>query len=238
MGEGTCSRLAALSPALSVGVVSADLANLAADVALLERAGCRLLHFDVMDGHFAPQLTVGPAFAKAAKTSMLKDVHLMVDEPLAMLDDFAAAGADMITVHVESRGHMHRCLQRIAELKNVNDPQAGIARGVAINPSTPVSALEPLVDQADVVFLLAVNPGFGGQKFIEATARRVAEVRELAHRAGCSPLIGIDGGVTRTTIAAVAALRPDIVVAGSAVFEKREIEANLAAMANALNHPT
>jgi ribulose-phosphate 3-epimerase len=190
----------------------------------------RLLHFDIMDGVFAPQLTFGLAFVKAARTAMLKDVHLMVEDPLPAVDAYAAAGADIITVHVESGRHVHRALQRIGELKNANDPGRGIARGIALNPGTPVESLAPLIDEADIVTLVAVNPGFAGQKFFPATAGRVAQARELMRCAGRSLLLCIDGGVTRATMPLVAACAPDIVVTGSAAFENRAMAANLGAL--------
>jgi len=230
--------LRSLTPSLSIGAISADLMNLGADIALLEKAGARLLHFDIMDGHFAPMLTVGPSFVKAVKTSMLKDVHLMIDNPLDTLADYAAAGADLITVHGESCRHPHRALQRISELKNANDQNRGIARGIALNPSTPVSALEPVIDEADIVFLVAVNPGFGGQKFIDATVRRAAAVREMIAKVNHPVLLGIDGGVTKATIARVAETGADIVVTGSAVFEGRAIAGNYGELQDKLRKRT
>jgi ribulose-phosphate 3-epimerase len=221
-------------PALSVGAISAELGCLAADYALLESCGVRLLHFDVMDGVFAPQLTFGPAFVKAARTAMLKDVHLMVDNPLPALDAYAAAGADIITVQAESGRHVHRVLQRIGELNNANGPGRGIARGIALNPGTPMEALAPLIDEADIVTILAVNPGFAGQKFIPAAAGRVAQARELMRCAGRSLLLCIDGGVTRATMPRVAACAPDIVVTGSAAFENRAIADNIKALGELL----
>jgi ribulose-phosphate 3-epimerase len=187
-----------------------------------------------MDGVFAPQLTFGPAFVKAARTAMLKDVHLMVDNPLPALDAYAAAGADIITVQAESGRHVHRVLQRIGELNNANGPGRGIARGIALNPGTPMEALAPLIDEADIVTILAVNPGFAGQKFIPAAAGRVAQARELMRCAGRSLLLCIDGGVTRATMPRVAACAPDIVVTGSAAFENRAIADNIKALGELL----
>ena len=204
------------------------------EVSLLEQNGARAMHFDVMDGHFVPPLTVGASFVKAIRTTLLKDVHLMIQEPLDKVQDYATAGADMITVHIESTSHVHRVLQKIHELKNANDPERGIARGIALNPGTPVSVLEPLLDDVDIIFLLAVNPGFSGQKFIGATVERFGEVRTMVRRAGKDILLGIDGGVTRGNINEIAALGPDIVVSGSAIFDGKAAEENLQAMLGAL----
>lgn len=228
------SILRSLSPALSVGAISADLLSVGTDITRLEKAGISLLHFDIMDGLFAPMLTVGSAFVKVVKTTMLKDVHLMVERPLDSIRDYASAGADIITVHAESTGHIHRALQMIGELTNVNDPQRGIARGIAINPSTPVETLEPFLEEADIIFLLAVNPGYGGQKFIQSTPRRVGLLRELTGKMANPPMLGIDGGVTRSTIETVASLKPDVIVTGSAVFEGRAIEENIVSLNNTL----
>jgi len=217
-------------PRLSIGIISANLMNLGEDIAVLEKCGAKYAHFDVMDGHFAPPLTVGPAFIKAVKTSMLKDVHLMIDEPLAQLADYAAAGADIITVHAEACRHPHRTLQAIGELPNANDARRPIVRGAALNPSTPVEAIEPVLDVADFVLLVAINPGFPKQKFIDATAQRLERLRALIAHTGRPIAIGIDGGVTKDNIGAVAALRPDIIVSGSAVFEQGKISENYSTM--------
>lgn len=227
-------ELRRVSAALSVGVISADFMNLGTDIALLERLGVRLLHFDILDGRFGPALTVGPAFVKGVKTAMLKDVHLMIEEPLETIDAYAAAGADMITVHVESCRHPHRALQRVRELANVNDPSRGIACGVGLCPSTPVAAIEPLLGSADFVLLVAINPGFGNQTYLPDTANRAERVREIARAQGVSVMIGIDGGVTGATIGRIASIHPDLVVTGSAVFGGKGPGENIPAMTAAL----
>jgi len=221
-------------PALSVGMISADLMRLSQQTAALEENGCQFAHFDVMDGQFAPLLTAGPFFVKGLRTAMLKDVHLMVECPVEAINAYAAAGADMITVHVESRGHIHRALQMIAECKNANDPSRGIAAGIALNPGTPVESLLPFLDMVDLIFLLAVNPGYAGQKFAPSTAGRFAMLKKMAADRGRPLLLGIDGGVTRDNIHKVAALKPDFVVAGSAVFDKGAVAENLRFMQDAL----
>jgi len=206
------------SPLVSVGALSADLMSLGPDLELLERAGVELLHFDIMDGCFCPMMTVGPGFVKAVKTTLLKDVHLMIDEPLDKLDGYVAAGADMITVHVESCRHTHRVLQKLGESTNANDSARGVLCGVALNPGTPLEAVLPLIDEVEMVFLLGVNPGWGGQKFIASTQRRLKQLKEMIAASGREILTGLDGGITRENIADVAAMGADIIVTGSAVF--------------------
>jgi ribulose-phosphate 3-epimerase len=208
------------TPLVSVGALSANMMSLGSDLALLEKAGVKLLHFDVMDGCFCPIMTVGPGFVKAVKTPLLKDVHLMIDEPLNKLEDYVAAGADMITVHVESCRHTHRVLQNLGQMTNANDSARGILRGVALNPGTPIEAVAPLLDEVEMVFLLAINPGWGGQKFIPSTQRRLERLKEMIAASGREILIGIDGGITQANIAEVARMGTDIIVTGSAVFRR------------------
>jgi ribulose-phosphate 3-epimerase len=174
------TQLRDAGPTLSVGLVSADLMALGADVARLEQAGALVAHFDVMDGCYVPMLTVGPPFIKAVRTRMLKDVHLMIREPGTSVADYVAAGADSITVHPDACRHPHRVLQQIGSMRHVHDASRSIARGVALNPGMPVAALEPLLDEIDLVMLVAINPGFGGQTFLPAT---LARIEASAHRA-------------------------------------------------------
>ena len=204
---------------LTIGVNTADLANLAGEVRILEDAGAEIVHIDVMDGVFCPMTTVGPPFIKAIRTPLLKDAHLMIVEPLEKVADYVAAGADIITIQVESTRHPHRVLQVLGKAENANDPTRGIIRGVALNPGTPVVAIEPLLDELEYVLILAVNPGWGGQKFIESTERRLAEAKALVKRSGRPIMIGADGGITRDNIARVAAMGPNLIVTGSAVFD-------------------
>lgn len=215
------------TPLLSVGLISADLMNLADAEATLSNAGVTLLHFDVMDGRFCPQLTVGPSFVKGIRTSCYKDVHLMVEDPLPMIPVFAAAGADIITVHVESGRHIHRALQIIAGQTNVNDSSRGILRGIALNPGTPVALVEPFFDTVDIVFVLAVNPGFPDQSFLESTTRRISLLKEMTAPFDHPPLLGIDGGITAATIGKALSCGADIIVSGSAVFKDGDIRKNL-----------
>jgi len=146
-----------MGPSLSVGLMAANLMALGEDVGRLEGAGARLAHFDVMDGGYVPMLTAGAPFIKAVRTAMLKDVHLMVREPLASLGDYVAAGADIITIHPDACTHPHRVLQVLGSMKHRERPERTVARGVALNPGLPVDALDPLLDDADMVSLVAVN---------------------------------------------------------------------------------
>ncbi|OLC90960.1 MAG: hypothetical protein AUJ03_00090, partial [Deltaproteobacteria bacterium 13_1_40CM_3_71_4] len=192
------------------------------------------LHFDVMDGCFTPMMTFGPPLVKAVRTPLLKDVHLMIDEPLEKLGDYVAGGADVVTVHAESCTHIHRVLQRLGTMENANDPARGIVRGVALNPGTPIAVLEPLLDELDLVHLLAINPGWGGQKFLPATMGRIADVRRLLVRAGRHILLGVDGGITRENVGTLAGSGVDLVVTGSAVFDGKAPAENARAMLAAL----
>jgi len=228
------ARLASLAPTISVGILTADLMALGADLARLDGTGVALLHFDVMDGCFTPMMTFGPPLVKAVRTPLLKDVHLMIDEPLEKLGDYVAGGADVVTVHAESCTHIHRVLQRLGTMENANDPARGIVRGVALNPGTPIAVLEPLLDELDLVHLLAINPGWGGQKFLPATMGRIADVRRLLVRAGRRILLGVDGGITRENVGTLAGSGVDLVVTGSAVFDGKAPAENARTMLAAL----
>jgi ribulose-phosphate 3-epimerase len=212
-------QLHAMSPLLSVGVLTADLMSLGSELKLIENTGVKLLHVDVMDGCFCPMMTVGPVFIKAIKTPLFKDIHLMIDEPLNRLESYVAAGADMLTVHVESSRHIHRILQALGKMTNANEPARGILRGIALNPGTPLEVITPLMDELEMVFLLAVNPGFSGQKFIPSTRSRLGRLKQMVRDAKKNILVGVDGGITRNNIVDVAQMEADIIVAGSAVFD-------------------
>lgn len=204
---------------LSVGLLTADLLNLGDELRLLETADVELVHIDVMDGVFCPMLTVGPPVIKALRTSMIRDAHLMIEDPLSKLDQFVAAGADMITFHVEGARQPHRVLQALARAANATDPVRGIVRGVAVNPSTPLAAIEPLLDELDYLLILAINPGWGGQTFLPSTEGRLEQARRMIQASGRPILLGVDGGVTRDNIAHVATLGADLIVSGSAIFD-------------------
>ncbi|MGA2508296.1 MAG: ribulose-phosphate 3-epimerase [Chitinispirillaceae bacterium] len=224
------------APNLSVGIMSADLMHLDESVRVLAMSGAKLLHFDIMDGCFCPQLTAGPFFVKGIRCALYKDVHLLVENPLPLIPDFATAGADIITVHADSGKYVHRALQLIAEQKNAADPNRGILRGIALNPGTPLTAAEPLLAEADIVFLVAVNPGFPKQRFIETTVTRFHELKNMIKTLPKKPLLGIDGGITRENIGRIAALGADIIVTGSAIFEGNKIHENFEEMMRSINN--
>ncbi|MGO8787717.1 MAG: ribulose-phosphate 3-epimerase [Terriglobia bacterium] len=218
--------LRAAAPTVSVGVVTANLLCLGSEIALLERTGAKLAHVDVMDGCFCPMMTVGPPFIKAIKTSLLKDVHLMIEEPLEKVAEYIAVGSDIVTIHPEACSNVHRVLQKLGTLTNANDAERGIVRGVALNPGTPLETLEPLLDELEYISLLAVNPGWGGQKYIPSTTARIARVQRMIADSGKNIILGVDGGITKANIAEVAATGADVIVAGSAVFDGKAPEAN------------
>jgi len=223
------------APQISVGMLTADWLALGSELRLLESARVKLLHFDVMDGVFCPMMTIGAPVVAGCRTPLFKDVHLMIDDPLPKVDSFVHAGADIVTFHLESCRHPHRVLQTLGAMSNVNDPARGILRGVALNPGIPLEAVEPLLTELDLVMLLAVNPGWGGQKFIPAAQSRLARLKEVIATAGRDVLTGVDGGITRDNITEVLAMQPDIVVTGSAVFDGKNAAANAAYMVEAAN---
>ena len=220
----TARQLLESGPQISVGLLTADLLRLGDELDVLERAGASVVHIDVMDGVFCPQFTVGPPIVKAIPESFIKDCHLMIEEPLDKVQSYVDAGAGIITFHLESTRHPHRVLQALSG--------SGVVRGIAINPGTPVQSVEPLIDDVDLVLLLAINPGWSGQKFIPGTARRVQAARELFD--GREVVLGVDGGVTKANITDVAALTPDLVVSGSAIFDGVAPQDNVRYMTEAL----
>ncbi len=223
-----------LSPTLSVGVLAADLMKLGSEVSLLEKTDVKLAHVDVMDGCFTPMMTVGPPFVKALKTPLLKDVHLMIQDPLEKVDEYVAGGADVITVHVESGTHIHRVFQKLGTMSNANDPARGLVRGVALNPGTPLAVLKPLIDEVELIMLLGINPGWGGQSFIPSTFARIEKVKGMIAEAEKDILVCVDGGVTRDNISELGTAGVDIVVTGSAVFDGNNPVENAEFMVDAL----
>jgi ribulose-phosphate 3-epimerase len=197
---------------IAPSILAADFASLASEIARAEEGGADLIHVDVMDGHFVPNLTVGPPVVASLKrvARVPLDVHLMIENPDDHIPAFVKAGAAMVSVHVEVLPHLHRTLGFIREL--------GALAGVALNPSTPVSALEEVAGNLDFVLVMTVNPGFGGQTFIPRSTSKVRAMRELLDRAGNPAPVEVDGGIDLDTIGEIAAAGAEIMVAGSAVF--------------------
>ena len=203
---------------IAPSLLSADFAALGADIAAVERGGAELLHVDVMDGHFVPNLSMGPPIVRAIRrvAKVPLDVHLMLDNPDEYIQAFADAGAARISVHVEVLPHLHRTLQVIRA--------AGLKAGVAINPSTPVSALEEIAADVDQVLVMSVNPGFGGQTFIPRSESKIRAVRALLDGAGNSAPVTVDGGVDHSNAQRIVAAGAAILVAGQAIFGSGDAE--------------
>jgi ribulose-phosphate 3-epimerase len=192
---------------------------------ILRGTGC-WAHVDVMDGTFCPQLTVGPAFVEAvASTGIPVDAHLLIDEPRRLLPDIVASGPAVVTVHAEATRHLHRTLQELTTLAGQREPH--ILRGVAISPGTPVHAIDPVLELVDLVLVLAVEPGWPGQRPAASTRRRVGAVRELAGRLGITVQVGVDGGVTIANAAEIASWGADVMVSGSAIYDGTDPAGNL-----------
>jgi ribulose-phosphate 3-epimerase len=203
---------------LAPSILSADFAQLGAQVRAVEAGGAALIHIDVMDGHFVPNITVGPVVTAAVRkvTRLPLDCHLMIEEPARYAEAFVEAGAEMVSIHVEADLHLHRTVNRIREL--------GAKAGVVLNPATPLSALSGILPEADFVLLMSVNPGFGGQRFIPAVLDKARELRAWIDRDGLDARIEIDGGVTLDNLDRVAATGVDMIVAGSAVFQSGDAQ--------------
>lgn len=224
-------RLRSLCPTITVGTLTADLMDLGGELAKIERAGVGIVHVDVMDGCYCPMLTVGPSYVKGLRTPLLKDVHLMVREPLDSLADYAAAGADVITVQVDSAVHIHRVLQHLGALESGSEPGSPIVRGLALGPATPLDRLTaPLLAETDMITLLTIDPGWSGQKMAPSTPARLAAVRRRIADTGRDILVCVDGGVTKDNIGTLAAAGADVIVTGSAVFDGKDPEGNAVAM--------
>ena len=203
---------------IAPSILSADFAALGRDIAAVERGGADLIHVDVMDGHFVPNITIGVPVVRSIKRIATRplDVHLMIEHPDRYIDDFVNAGAAWVSVHVEALPHLHRTLGYIKKL--------GAKAGVVLNPSTPVSALEEVARDLDFVLVMSVNPGFGGQSFIPQSLDKVRRVRALLDSAGSAAPIEIDGGIDSSNVAQVVAAGASIIVAGNAIFSDPDPE--------------
>ena len=203
---------------LAPSILSADFARLLEDVKKVEKAGCEYLHIDVMDGHFVPNITLGPAIVKSLRkdVSMVFDTHLMIENPDNYIKDFVDAGSDLIVVHVEACRHLHRTIQNI---KSYN-----VKVGVALNPATPIDSIKHILEDVDMVLIMTVNPGFGGQSFIESMIEKIAELKKIIEDKNLNIDIQVDGGIKPDNIHKVVEAGANVIVAGSAIFNSDDIE--------------
>lgn len=205
---------------LAPSILSADFNRLGEQITVIEQAGVKYLHIDVMDGNFVPSISFGmPVIASIRKnTKLIFDVHLMIEEPIRYLEDFKAAGADIITVHAEACTHLHRTVTRIKEL--------GLKAGVSLNPATPLSALEYILKDIDMVLIMTVNPGFGGQTFLPGTLDKITKLKNMADQLGARIDIEVDGGITLDNVDQVLEAGANVIVSGTSVF-KEDMTANI-----------
>jgi ribulose-phosphate 3-epimerase len=214
---------------IAPSILSADFGNLAGEIGAVEAAGADLIHIDVMDGRFVPNLTFGPpVIASIRKTTELPfDVHLMIETPGRYIEEYADAGSDFITVHVEAERHLHRTVHSIKE--------RGIKAGVSLNPATPLGQIGEIIADIDLLLIMSVNPGFGGQKFIEQTLQKIKRARTLIDKEAPHVLLEVDGGVTLENIATISEAGADILVAGSSIFRSRDYGRTIGEMRNILD---
>ncbi len=207
---------------IAPSILSADFSRLKEEIEAVDKGGADVIHVDVMDGHFVPNITIGPLVVKAVRTVTDKplDVHLMISDADSYIDKFIDAGADWITVHVEACTHLQRTLSHIRS--------NGLMAGAVLNPATPLETIEFVLEDLDLVMLMSVNPGFGGQSFIPATIEKIHRLKSMINSRGLDLGIQVDGGISETTIAAVAAAGANIFVAGSAIYKSDSYESTIA----------
>ena len=216
---------------IAPSILSADFARLGEEIKAIEAAGADYVHVDVMDGRFVPNITIGPLVVEAARrvTSLPLDVHLMIEDPDRYIPDFAKAGSDIIVVHAEATRHLHRTVQLIRSL--------GKKAGVSLNPATPLDVLDYVMEELDLILLMTVNPGFGGQSFIEACLPKIQALRATMDRRGVEAELEVDGGVKPDNIARIAHAGADVFVAGSAVFNSPDYKATIAELKKRAKEP-
>jgi ribulose-phosphate 3-epimerase len=209
---------------ISPSILSADFTRLGEEIREVEKAGADYIHIDVMDGHFVPNITVGPMIVKAARgiTQLPLDVHLMISDPDQYVDDFAKAGAGILTVHTETLKHVHRTIQHIRD--------RGVRPGLALNPATPLDVLDYILDDLDMVLLMTVNPGFEGQRFIPEVIPKIKRLKEEIDRRGLNVDVEVDGGINPEVIGEVARAGASVFVAGSAIFYSKDYEKTIRLM--------
>jgi len=209
---------------IAPSILSADFTKLGEEIEAVEKAGADYIHIDVMDGHFVPNITVGPMIVKAARevTDLPLDVHLMIENPERYIDDFVTAGSDLITAHAETVTHLHRILRVIRD--------AGVKAGVSLNPATPLSSIEHVLNNLDMVVLMTVNPGFGGQSFIPEVLPKIEELKRMIDQKDMEIDIEVDGGINVENIAKIARAGANIFVAGNAIFGSNDYAETIALM--------
>jgi len=214
---------------IAPSILSADFSRLGEEISAVEAGGADWIHIDVMDGHFVPNITIGPGVVKSLRkiTGLPFDVHLMIEDPERYIEEFAAAGSDIITVHAEATHHLHRILAMIRE--------KGVKAGVSLNPSTPLAHIEPIINDLDLLLIMTVDPGFGGQQFIRSMLPKIREAREMIVALSPTTTLEVDGGVNLENIKSIAEAGADVVVAGNSIFGSQDYHFTITKMKTIFN---